>query len=161
MQYLCFIFFMDIKIKKQSKGIVEEEYNEPMIQHQVQERAQLAELICTIAQDPIKQDILKRHISTIDLMVALCHRRELQRRYQPRVMHLEEPPIKEEFLDPQPFPVACRKTQCPFCIGDEAKNYEERTPSFSRPSAMMNRVETYPSARNDARPEHIPSSSCL
>lgn len=128
-------------IEKQSREIVEEEYSESVVQHQVQERAQLAELICTIAKDPTKQEILKRRISTIDLVVVLCHRRELQRQYQPCVTPLEELLIKEESPDPQPFPVVCRKTQCPFCIRDEAKTYKERTSSFCRPSAMMNHVE--------------------
>jgi hypothetical protein len=45
-------------IKKQSRGIVEEEYNEPVVQHQVQEQTQLAELICTIAIDPISKIFL-------------------------------------------------------------------------------------------------------
>src|SRR5438045_4398387 len=70
-------------------------------------------------------------------MTALCHKREVPCRYQRQVTPLQELNLKQESPDPSPFPLVCKKTQCPFCIGDESK----RATSFCRPSKMMDHVE--------------------
>jgi len=108
-------------IEKQSKGMSEKEYVEPVVQRQIPERARLAELICTFPKDLAPQDIVNRRITVIDLMTALCYKREVPRRYQRQVTPLQELNLKQESPDPSPFPIVCKKTQCPFCIGDESK----------------------------------------
>jgi hypothetical protein len=74
-------------------------------------------------------------------MTALYYKREVPRRYQPRVTPPKETLIKQESLAPEPFPLVYMKTQCPFCIGDEAKTYEKRTSTFCRRSKMMDHIE--------------------
>jgi hypothetical protein len=72
-------------IERQNSGQQEEEYIEPVVEHQIPERTQLAELICIHvagyhpggrgpAPDPLR-----------GLMLALCGRREVPRRYRLRV----------------------------------------------------------------------------
>jgi hypothetical protein len=132
-------------IEKQNSGQEEEEYIEPVVQHQIPQRTQLADLICTHVTNITPQDAVNRRIQTADLMQALCGCREVAPRYRLRVA-LPLPTIfKEESPEVGPlapvFPLVCGKTQCLFCIGDESKSYEERMGSFCRPSKMMDHVE--------------------
>ncbi|TVY90451.1 hypothetical protein LAWI1_G007273 [Lachnellula willkommii] len=122
-------------IERQNSGQGEEEYIEPMVEHQIPQRTQLVELICTRVTDITPQDAVQRRIQTADLMQALCGCREVAPRYRRRVA----PPLriftKEESSKADPF--SC----CLFCIGDESKSYEDRIGSFCRPAKMMDHVE--------------------
>jgi hypothetical protein len=132
-------------IERHNSGQEEEEYIEPLVEHQIPQRTQLADLICPRVTDITPQDAVKRRIQAADLMQALCDCREVPSRYRLRVA-LPPPTIfKEESpevgtLAPV-FPLVCGKTQCPFCIGDESKSYEQRMGSFCRPAKMMDHVE--------------------
>jgi hypothetical protein len=128
-------------IEKQNRGEAEEEYADPIVQHQIPERTELEKLICRFPKDLTRQEICERRISTVDLMTALSYKREVPRRYQLQLKPRQEPFVKQESPNPQPFPLLCDKTQCPFCIGDEQKTYEERMSCFCRPSKMMDHVE--------------------
>ena len=128
-------------IERQNSGQQEEEYIEPVVEHQIPERAQLAELICTHVAGTTPQEIVARRIHSAGLMVILCRRREVPRRYRLRVSLPQPPLIKEESPDLEPFPIKLAKDQCPICIGDESKSYEERIGSFCRPAKMMDHVE--------------------
>ncbi|KAH7418882.1 FluG domain-containing protein, partial [Cadophora sp. MPI-SDFR-AT-0126] len=127
----------------QNSGQQEEEYIDPVVEHQIPERAQLAELICTHVAGITPQDIVARWIHSAGLMVTLCRRREVPRRYRLRVALPQPPLVKEESPSPdlEPFPLVLAKSQCPICIGDESKSYEERMGSFCRPAKMMDHVE--------------------
>jgi hypothetical protein len=120
---------------------VEEEYIEPVIEYEIPQRAQLADLICSRATDITPQDAAKRRNESAGLMLTLRHRREIPRRYRLRVTLPPHPLVKEETPDPEPFPLVCAKTQCPFCIGDKSKSYEERMGGFCRVSKMRDHVE--------------------
>jgi hypothetical protein len=128
-------------IERQNSGQQEEEYIEPVVEHQIPERMQLAELICTHVADITPQDIVKRRIHSAGLMLALCHRREVPRRYRLRVTLPPRPLVEEELPYLEPFPLVLAKTQCPICIGDELKSYEERMGCFCRVSKMRDHVE--------------------
>jgi hypothetical protein len=128
-------------IERQNSGQQEEEYIEPVIEHQIPERAQLAELICTRVTGITPQDIVKRRIHSAGLMLALCHHREVPRRYRLKVALPPRPLAEEESPDLEPFPLVLAKTQCPICIGDESKSYEERMGFFCRVSKMRDHVE--------------------
>jgi hypothetical protein len=142
-------------MERHLNNITIDEYVEPVIKHQLLERTQLQEVICDFSEDLTTKDIVKRRIRTIDLMAALCCRREDQRP-KSRSIIVNPEPIKEESPDPklsdlEPFPILCKKTQCPICIGDERMTYERRTFSYSRPSKLMDHVE---SAHLCKIPEH-------
>lgn len=149
-------------IERQNNGHKEDEYIEPVIQHQIPERTQLGDLLCTYLADINTQDAVQRRIQTADLMLALCSRCEVPQRFRLRVTLPMQPIVKEESPDIDPlstvFPLLCGKTQCLFCIGDELKSYEERIGSFCRPAKMMDHVERVhlkdqdPEARIECRP---------
>ena len=130
-------------IERQNSGQQEEEYTEPVVEHQIPERAQLAELICNHVTGITPQEIVARRIHFASLMLGLCRRREVPRRYRLRVALPQPPLIKEESPAPdlEPFPLVLGNSQCPICIGDESKSYEERMGSFCRPAKMMDHVE--------------------
>jgi hypothetical protein len=65
-------------IERQNNGQQEEEYIEPVVEHQIPERTQLTELICSHIADISPRDIVKRRIHSAGLMLALCRRREVQ-----------------------------------------------------------------------------------
>jgi hypothetical protein len=121
--------------------IATDEYIEPVVQHQLCERTQLQEVLCDFSTDLTTQDIVRRRIHAVDLMVALCSRPEVQQRKRRKQLFAPTHPIKEESPDVEPFPLLCVKTQCPICIGDEQMTYTKRTFCYRRPSHMMDHVE--------------------
>ncbi|TVY12529.1 hypothetical protein LARI1_G009432 [Lachnellula arida] len=132
-------------IERQNNGQEEEEYIEPVVEHQIPQRSLLVDLICTRVTDITLQDAVQRRIQTANLMLTLCGCREVPRRYRLRVALPIQPLVKEESPDTDPFscalPLVCNKAQCVFCLGDESKSYEERIGSFCRPAKMMDHVE--------------------
>lgn len=68
----------------------------------------------------------------IDLMVALCDKRETVRRDRIWARPQIEPAIKQESPEPKPFPLLLNPNQCPDCIGDMRLSHEERAFKFCR-----------------------------
>jgi Protein of unknown function (DUF3435) len=126
-------------IERQNRGEEEEKYIEPVIQHQIPERMQLTDLICTRFEDLEPQDAVLHRIRAASLMLSLCGCREIPRRYQLPVALPAGPLVKVESPDIEPsspvLPLICGKTQCPFCIG------EGRMGSFCRVAKMRDHVE--------------------
>jgi hypothetical protein len=104
-------------IERQNSGQEEEEYIEPAVKHQIPQRRQLADLICTRVTDITPQDAVKRRIQTADLMQALCSCREVASRYRLRVAPVALP-LQSNFKEKSPkvrplapvFPLVCGKT---------------------------------------------------
>jgi len=128
-------------IERQNRGLREEEYIEPEVEHQIPERTQLVEVICTFPKDLSSKATLNRRVQAVDLMMALCHKRETPRRYRRQVMPHQQILIKEESSKPADLPLTCEKTQCPFCIGDEKGTSVNRLGVFTRPSSMWDHVD--------------------
>lgn len=136
------------EVERQLNGIEGQKYIEPIIQHQLEERTQLQHVLCDTRKDLSEQSMLQRRLKAVDLMTALCRRREMQRHRsratRPRnVINVEEVPQID------PFPLVCQKTQCPICIGDESMTYLHRTFSYCRPSKLMDHVESHLRAEPD------------
>jgi hypothetical protein len=121
-------------IERQNSGQEEEEYIEPAVEHQIPQRTELVDLICTRIADITPQDAVRRRIQTADLMQALCGCREVASRYRLRVALPPALVIKEESPAIEPFPLICEKTQCIFFCDGTKK-------TFSRPAKMMDHVE--------------------
>jgi hypothetical protein len=125
--------------------VVEEEV-EPVVEHQLEERTQLQEILCDFSKDLSPQDIVSRKVFAINLMTALASRQEFQT-HKPRLAPAPQVLIKKERPDPDPFPqphefpLVCEKTQCIICIGNEQLPYKQRTRAFRRVSHMMDHVE--------------------
>ncbi|KAI9810031.1 MAG: hypothetical protein M1827_006729 [Pycnora praestabilis] len=131
------------EIERQLNGITEEEYVEPSIHHQLQEREQLQQILCSFPTSLSNQDILSRRIHAVKLMTALSRRQEVQRRRRQRTTRVQEFSEDEEAAKLDSFPLICKKTQCPICIGNESMTYSERTFSYCRPAKMMDHVESH------------------
>jgi hypothetical protein len=128
------------EMKRQLQNKVTAEYVEPVIQHQLLERTKLQEVICDFSSDLSEQDIVNRRTRAIDLLVALCSRREDPRPKQ-RSSQASQPLVKEEPPEVEPIPLVYEKAQCPICIGDERLTWRERTFCYSRASDMKRHVE--------------------
>ncbi|OBT74038.1 hypothetical protein VF21_07827 [Pseudogymnoascus sp. 05NY08] len=136
------------KIIKKDK-VVTPTYVEPVVKHQLPERAQLQEIMCDLSKDLNARDIVIRRIHAIDTMVALSRRQEVQC-HKPRLSKSSSgsplggsPEVKEESPVPETFPVKCKTTQCIFCIGDDRQSYDRRMRTFSKPDKMMDHVERH------------------
>ncbi|OBT53129.1 hypothetical protein VE04_05757 [Pseudogymnoascus sp. 24MN13] len=121
-------------IERHNNGQHEEEYIEPVVEHQIPQRTQLVKLICPRVTDTTLQNAVKRRIQVAELMLALCKCREVPSRHRPRVGIPLPSIFKEESPDLGPLdpvvPLKCSNKQCPFCDGE-----------FCRPATMMNHVE--------------------
>jgi hypothetical protein len=100
-------------IEKHNNGRQEEEYIEPVVEHQIPQRTQLADLICPRVTGITLQNAVKRRIQVAELMLALCKCREVPSRYRLRVGIPPPSIFKEESpelgpLDPF-FPLECSK----------------------------------------------------
>jgi len=132
-------------------SMIEEPGVEPMVQHQLEERTRLQEVLCNFSMELTPQGIVARKVAAISLMVALASRRECQTRQPRQRPDAYKDPVKQEspfpeahpLPPPDPFPLVCKKTQCIICLGDTRLTYEERTREFSRVSHMMTHVENH------------------
>jgi hypothetical protein len=133
------------------KTTVEEETEdakdiEPIVEHQLEERTRLQQVLCDLSKDLSPQAIVSRKVIAINLMIALASRQELQTR-KPRSVPaskdliMKESPASEPSQPADEFPVVCKKTQCIVCIGNERLSYEQRTRTFRRVAHMWDHVE--------------------
>ncbi|KAK1657061.1 FluG domain-containing protein [Colletotrichum godetiae] len=120
-------------IERQANG-EEEKYAEPEINLQIPERARLAQILCHQPADCTHDELMELWIEAIDLMVALCDKRETVRQTRIRSHPQPKPPIEEETPQANRFPLLLDPNQCPDCVGDERLPLEERTFKYCRPT---------------------------
>jgi hypothetical protein len=143
---------MKMQLQRQRNPIMAEkddENVEPLVEHQLEERARVQQILCDFSKDLSSQVILARKVLAIDSMTALASRREFQSRTRRSAPTYQQPPLKQESPAPAPdpflprdeFPLVCKKTQCIICIGNELYSHKDRTRSFRRVSHMMDHVE--------------------
>ena len=119
------------------------------LKYEIQEREWVVGLMCDHIANLTDQERRVRRIEAIKRRATLCNR--LESRYRPRLDGtrqsdsgtLCEYPVEQDTNCTNLFPLVCRPTQCPICIGDERKSYSDRTREFSRPSKMMDHVATH------------------
>ncbi|KAH7125059.1 FluG domain-containing protein [Dactylonectria estremocensis] len=116
-------------IERQARG-EEEKYAEPVINVTIPERAGLAEIFCHQPDDWTEDQIFRRKIEAIDLMVALCDKRETVKQTEPLETEHKSLP------SPDRFPLLLHAAQCPDCIGDERLSREERAFTYCRPTVI-------------------------
>ena len=130
-------------VEAQIRGEVQETYEEPAIDLAIPERHQLAELLCYQPKDLTDKELTRRRNQVIDLMVALCDKRETGRvnEFHPRPVlqravkkESPEPILAEPRDEPDPFPLLMDANQCPDCIGDERLPLAERAFRWCRPT---------------------------
>jgi hypothetical protein len=122
--------------------------SEPVVQHQLEERIRVQQVLCDLSKDLNPEDIVARKVLAINYMVALASRQELQT-HKPKSTPAYQDVVKKEspVSDPDPspqldeFPLILGKTQCIFCIGNERYSYDQRTRTFERASHMWAHIE--------------------
>ncbi|KAI0436703.1 FluG domain-containing protein [Xylaria telfairii] len=121
-------------------GEEDEEYVEPVMNLQIPERALLAAILTSQPLDLSSSELLELRIKAVELMVALCSKRETKRngirRRIPAGLTL-----KEESPGLDPFPLLMDRRQCPRCIGDEALSHTERAFKYCRPAVMYDHFD--------------------
>ena len=127
---------------------IEEPVDEPMVQHELEERNQLQEVLCNFSRGLTPQEVVSHKIIAVTLMIALASRRVCQTRQPRRPSSGCKDPVKPELPSPSPDPVPqppliCENTQCIICLWDTRLPYKIRTRKFSRPSHMMTHVESH------------------
>jgi hypothetical protein len=139
------------ELQRQLNKVQSNEYEAPVICHQLPERTKLQEVICDLSAELSSEEIVRRRIRTIDLMVALCSQREVP---QPKPLaaasressgesssaadSLMGDCALESSPDAEPIPLKLKdKTQCIFCFGNGIKK------TFCRPAKMMDHVESH------------------
>lgn len=131
-------------IERQARGEEEEEYVEPVIDVTIPERTRLAEILCHQPDNLTGDEIFQQRIEAINLMVALCDKRETVKRDRIQQRARACLPIRIEPLEarteslpsPDRFPLLMHASQCPDCIGDERLSREERAFIYCRPTVM-------------------------
>ncbi|KAH7121977.1 FluG domain-containing protein [Dactylonectria estremocensis] len=136
-------------IKQQARGEPDEEYIEPAIKLNIPKHAKLADLIYKQPADFTQDEMLQRRIQAINLIIALCSKRETSKRrhIRPRVT---ETPIKNESPRPEiesyptdPFPLLLDVRQCPNCFRDERLTFEEHTFRYYRPRIRDDHLDNH------------------
>ncbi|KAK0615146.1 hypothetical protein B0T17DRAFT_541194 [Bombardia bombarda] len=149
----------DEELERQLSGVVVEREVEPTLEHHLQERNRLQKILCDFKQELSLDDITRRKVRAINLMVALASQREVR----PANSTLADG--TEELLDAseashskslaiekrENIPLVLERTQCIYCVGDERLSYKDRTRKFSRVSYMMDHVEKVHLRRQPAR----------
>ncbi|KAM0665678.1 hypothetical protein ACQRIU_005939 [Beauveria bassiana] len=146
-------------IEAQARGEVEEEYEQPAMDLVIPERARLANILCLQPDDWTETELFQRRVEAIDLMVALCDKKETGRTSRTQRPATVEAFIKQQSpgsdtlsesdLEPDPFPLLMEATQCPDCIGDEQLSVEARKFKWCRPPVLNDHFDGTHLARRE------------
>jgi hypothetical protein len=143
-------------MERQLNGTKAEKYDALVTRHQLPERTQLQEVVYDFHIGLSVEDIVKRRIHAINLMIALSARQEVRPRKERSIT--PEDHVKEESLDSQPFldadcfPLICKKTQCIYCIGNERLPFQDRIHSFYHTLYMWDHIEDHLSKEPAGQP---------
>ena len=125
-------------------AVVRDTHHTQPIEYNIPERAEVVRLACNPGDGLSDREKFRRKIQVIEARAALCHRRETQRRGQPKSTAKQEESegaVKESEEDAKDeFPMVCRPTQCLFCLGDERLPYLHPAFEYAKPNRMMNEV---------------------
>ncbi|KAK3370950.1 FluG domain-containing protein [Lasiosphaeria ovina] len=119
----------------------EEDYVTPIIELHIAERAELAEILVNQPDRLAGEELKQLRVRTVELIVALCHKRETAKRRTLRERAPANVRVKEESPGPDLFPLLLERTQYPRYIGDEGQSYEERTFRYCRPAVMYDHFD--------------------
>jgi hypothetical protein len=96
-------------MERQLNGTKVEKYVAPVIRHQLPERTQLQEVVCDFHNGLSVEDVVKRRIRAINLMIALGAWQEVRPRKE-RLITPEDYVKEESLADADCFPLICKKT---------------------------------------------------
>jgi len=119
-----------------------------VVDHQLPERTRLAEALCDTRRDLPVKEIVERRVFTINLIVALAGRQEVQPRNRSQATTYkadlkQESPVPIPILDFNPFELVLEKEQCIFRYGNKKLTPDKRKRKFTRVLTMMDHVEDH------------------
>ena len=126
---------------------ITKEYNLP-------ERGWIVQLLFDHPANLTELEKFARRISAITQRAALCNRQELGHRNRRKASPFRALSTSSDSVQEDLYPLLCQPTQCPICIGDGRKSHSKRTREFSRPSKMMDYVDTHLASRPGNLPIH-------
>lgn len=106
------------------------------IVYNIPKRATVVQLVCSPGESLSDEAQFRRRIQAIDARTALCRQREAQRRGRPKVTTKREESdsiANDCDASAKAFPMLCRSTQCPFCLGNESLTYHHRVYEYAKP----------------------------
>ncbi|KAL5407310.1 hypothetical protein PMIN04_011770 [Paraphaeosphaeria minitans] len=124
--------------EEDDKLLEDEAETKTRIVYALEERARIADLLCSPVVDLDEPGALDRRIELIRVMKELCGRREVRRRGI--AANPAQAEKKEEEVAFAP-PLECDARQCLFCVGDESMPVSQRMFCYSRPAKMMDHIE--------------------
>ncbi|KAK3170218.1 hypothetical protein OEA41_009604 [Lepraria neglecta] len=121
------------------------------LQYDIPERGDIVRLSCEPIVNLTDHRKHAQRLDTLRARVKLCDRQESRHRARPPSTYLPMKSItapkgsledsKEDQQDR--FPLACKPTQCIFCLGNELKSYLGRVFEYAKSHQMMNEVERH------------------
>ncbi|KAF2471333.1 uncharacterized protein BDR25DRAFT_223650 [Lindgomyces ingoldianus] len=119
----------------------EDDWEPEKVEHQLEERRVVAQLICKDIQDLTDQCKFDHRIRTVNALIALCQKKEAPRRQNPdRTWGVKQ---ESDLPQPPPFPVACARTQCLFCFWNAKEPFDVRLHHFSTLYKARDHVERH------------------
>jgi hypothetical protein len=111
------------------------------VEHILEERQIVADLICKETYDLTDHDKLRHRIRTANALVALCRKKDIPIPRKPNrswgVLHQNELP------KPPSIPETCKRTQCIFCFWNPREPHEVRLHHFSTVYKTRDHVELH------------------
>ncbi|KIX01209.1 uncharacterized protein Z518_08934 [Rhinocladiella mackenziei CBS 650.93] len=105
------------------------------VEHYLEERRVVADIICQDAYELSDQDKFRHRIRTANALVALCQKKDIPLRHKPdrtwRIQYNSGSP------DRPPFPKGPTTRQCVFCFWNTREPYEVRLHNFSTVSNFI------------------------
>jgi hypothetical protein len=108
--------------------------------YQIRERAALVPLICRSKADLTVEEEHARRLECIRLWIKWQDRQESQRRG--KLASASKHHLVPEPLEIKTVPEKYGPTQCPFCVGDVSKPYQERMKPLSTVNKLWDHVES-------------------
>lgn len=111
------------------------------VEHHLEERRVVADLICQDTCEPSDRDKFCHRIRTANALVALCQKKDIPLRHKPdRTWGIQ---TKIESSDRLPFPKAPATTQCVFCFWNTREPCEVRLHNFSTVYNTRDHIELH------------------
>ena len=143
-----------VEIERQGENYNEAPYVEPVVDHELQERKHVQEIMCNMSKLS-EVDEREQRVVAVGALIALSYRREMRRptQRQTTIDNKENEvlmvagssnkvnPDEDRFVDP--FPMHLDPRQCPVCIGDDKLSYQQRTYQFHNVWNMWDHAEAH------------------
>lgn len=121
-----------------------EDWEPEKVEHHLEERRVLADLLCKITSGMSDQEKLDHRIQTANAMLALSQKRDIPHRLkQDRTWGVQRTPDSDEESKLSLFPERCAKTQCIFCFYNPNESHDVRLHNYHTVYKARDHVELH------------------